>query len=315
MPPTDALSLGVSQCLLGAGVRYDGGNKANSFVLGLLAPHFNLVAVCPEVEAGMGIPRETVQLQAANEGLRMVGTESGTDHTVALSEFAIRRTEDLAEANLCGYIFKAGSPSCGLDVAVQGGNVATRAEGIFAGAVRAAFPDLPVIEESDLDDAPQREGFVERVFAYSRLARFFSKERSVGQLAMAHAQARFQLDAHNATAAAEIQELFKQANEISYEELCDRYRQRFMEALREPATVTRHFEVLKQIFTEIKPTLTPQETKELARGLQDYRLGTVPLSVPITLLRHHVRVKDNAHLNGHTYLEPEPRELLLRIQV
>lgn len=301
-------------------MRYDGGHKANSFVLSLLAPHFNLVGVCPEVESGMGVPREPVRLHGEGEALRLVGTESGTDHTDTMNAFSIRRVEELEEAGLCGYIFKAGSPSCGLEVPVvpEGaapGSPDNKAPGLFSGAVLRALPGLPVAEEGALGEARTREGFVEQVFAYSRLVLFFSRERSVGQLAMAHAQAKLQLDAHRPGAHAEIQQLFRRASEMAYAELCDEYRTLFMAELKEPSTVTQHFEVLKGIFAGMKAGLEPAVTKELARTLQDYRLGTVPFSVPLMLLRHYARVNDDAMLNGQTYLDPEPRELLLRVQV
>lgn len=318
MPARDALTLGVSQCLLGDGVRYDGGHKANSFVLNLLAPHFNLVGVCPEVESGMGVPREAVQLRADDESLRMVGTESGTDYTHSINSFSIRRVEELSEAGLCGYIFKSNSPSCGLEAPVAAEGAApghATGPGLFAGAVLRAFPDLPVAQEGALGDTRTREGFVEQVFAYSRLVLFFSRERSVGQLAMAHAQAKLQLDAHRPGAHAEIQQLFRRASEMTYAQLCDEYRTLFMAELSEPATVNQHFDVLKGIFAGMKAGLGPAVAKELARTLQDYRLGTVPLSVPLTLLRHYARVGDDPMLNGQTYLDPEPRELLLRVQV
>lgn len=313
MPPTEGLAIGVSQCLLGDPVRYDGGHKANSSVIDLLAPHFNLVPVCPEVESGMGVPREAVQLRSGESGLRMVGMETQLDYTDALSGFAIKQVADLAGSNLCGYVFKSKSPSCGLKVDVQDQD--GQASGLFAAEVVKAFPDLPVIEESELNQSLLREGFVERIFAYSRLALFFSQERSVGQLAMAHAQVKLQLDVHDPAVHEQIQQLFKRSAGMSYLALCDEYRSQFMEALREPATVPKHFEVLKGIFTHIKPTVEPPVIKDLARSLQDYRLGIVPLSVPLCLLRHYVRVKDLALLNGQTYLDPEPRELLLRIQI
>lgn len=309
----DKLKIGISQCLLGSQVRYDGGHKANAYVTEVLAPHFEWVPVCPEVEAGMGVPREPVKLQASDRGLRMAGTGSGTDHTDAMNEAAIRRIEDLAEAGLSGYILKSGSPSCGLEVKAEGSDEAVK--GLFAEALTNAFPSIPVIEETLLSDAEARQLWVEQVFAYSRLMLFMSKPRSVGQLAMAHAQAKLQLEAHVPGSFEEIAELFQQASSLSYEELCAEYLARFMEVLRKPATIAQHFATFKQVFEAVKPELETGAVKELARTLQDYRQATVPLSVPLMLLRHYVRVQENGLLDGQTYLEPGSRELLLRIQV
>jgi uncharacterized protein YbgA (DUF1722 family)/uncharacterized protein YbbK (DUF523 family) len=279
----------------------------------VLAPHFEWVPVCPEVEAGMGVPREPVKLQASDRGLRMAGTGSGTDYTDAMNEAAIRRIEDLADAGLSGYILKSGSPSCGLEVKAEGSDQTVK--GLFAEALTKAFPSIPVIEETLLSDAEARQLWVEQVFAYSRLMLFMSKPRSVGQLAMAHAQAKLQLEAHVPGSFEEIAELFQKASSLSYEELCAEYVVKFMEVMRKPATIAQHFATFKQVFEAIKPELETGAVKELARTLQDYRQATVPLSAPLMLLRHYVRVRENGLLDGQTYLEPGPRELLLRIQV
>lgn len=313
MPSDDKLKIGISQCLLGSQVRYDGGHKANPYVLEVLGPHFEWVPVCPEVEAGMGVPREPVKLKASEEGLRMAGTGSGTDYTDAMNESAIRKIEDLAEAELSGYILKSGSPSCGLDVQAEGSDETVK--GLFAEALTKAFPAIPVIEETLLADPAARQLWVEQVFAYSRQMQFMSKPRSVGQLAMAHAQAKLQLETHVPGSYEDLAKLFQQASQMSYEELCSEYLARFMEVMKKPATLAQHFDTFKQIFAAIKPELAPGAVKELARTLQDYRQAVLPLSVPLMLLRHYVRIQENGMLDGQTYLEPGPRELLLRPQV
>lgn len=313
MPSDDKLKIGISQCLLGSQVRYDGGHKANAYVLEVLAPHFEWVPVCPEVEAGMGVPREPVKLKASGEGLKMAGTSSGIDYTDQMNEVAIRRVEDLADAGLSGYILKSGSPSCGLEVQAEGSEETVK--GLFAEALTNAFPSIPVIEETQLAGSQARQLWVEQVFAYSRLMQFMSKPRSVGQLAMAHAQAKLQLEAHVPGSYEDIAELFKQASSLSYEELCAQYLARFMEVMQKPATIAQHFAAFKQVFEAIKPEVEPGVVKELARTLQDYRQAVLPLSVPLMLLRHYVRIQENGLLDGQTYLEPGPRELLLRPQV
>jgi uncharacterized protein YbbK (DUF523 family)/uncharacterized protein YbgA (DUF1722 family) len=307
------LRIGISQCLLGDQVRYDGGEKKSSFATELLGEVFALVPVCPEVGAGMGIPREPVKLVAAEDGARMVGAESGADRTQAMESFSIRKMEDLAEANLRGFILKSRSPSCGMDVVVEG--TAESQPGLFAKALTSRFPALPVVEETDLEDPALRQNFVERVFAFDRQNKFFSGERSVGQLVMSHAQTKLQLDVRGADLHAGVAEVFKRAPELSYAQLSDEYLARFMQALRVPATVSGHFTVMKTVFDGMKKTLEPAVQKELARSLQDYRLGNVPLAAPLMLLRHYVRVLEHPRFNQQTYLEPEPKELLLRTRV
>lgn len=306
------LKIGISQCLLGGEVRYDGTHKRNSFVVDLLGQFFSWVPVCPEVESGMGVPREPVKLKASEEGTRMVGVGTGADHTEALTRFTVNKIEDLEGVPLRGYILKSGSPSCGKEVPVEG---ADPAPGLFARALAERFPALPTVEETELADPAARQNFAERVFAYDRQQKFFGSQRSVGQLVMSHAQVKLQLDSHRPGLHEQVAETFKDAKDMSYEELGNRYLAAMMEALTVPATPAGHFAVLKTVFEAVKKEVEPAVAKELARALQDYRQGNVPLAVPLTLLRHYVRVQQHPMFNQQTYLEPEPKELLLRTQV
>lgn len=311
--PAETLKIGVSQCLIGDAVRYDGGDKLNHAVAERLGSHFELVPVCPEVEAGMGVPREAVKLQSSGSEIKMVGSSSGTDHTDTMKRYAVERVEELSGIELRGYVLKSRSPSCGLDVAVEGEESAT-ADGLFAAELTKAFPGLPVVQETDLAEDAKLQNFVEQMFAYDRQMMFMSQQRSVGQLVMSHAQTKLQLDAHSADAHDWVGEVFGQAAETSYEELCERYLARFMEAIATPVTQAGHMGVLKSVFTGIKSELEPAAQKEVARALQDYRQSVVPLAVPVTLLRHYVRLTEHPTFHMQTYLEPGPRELLLRTQ-
>lgn len=313
MPSDERLKIGISQCLLGERVRYDGGHKADLYVLELLRPHFELVPVCPEVEAGMGVPREPVELVSENGGLKMVGVSSGSDRTEAMNEFAIKRVEELAGARLCGYVFKSGSPSCGLKVEAEGAESSVK--GLFAEAVTKAIPGLPVIEEEEAASEEARQGWVERVFAFSRQMQFMSKTRSLGQLTMANVQAKLQVEAHAPGSFDALFRLIKESKAASWEEMSQNYLVAFMKVLEKPVTPARHFETMKQVFDGIKPGLEANVVKELARLLQDYRQGNLPFGVPLMLLRHYVRIQEHSTLNGQTYLEPGPRELLLRTRV
>lgn len=309
--PSDKLRIGVSRCLVGDAVRYDAGHKLSNVLVDRLGPHYELVSVCPEVESGMGTPREAVELESSDEGVRMVGTSSGTDHTENLIAYAVDKVEELADVALRGYVLKSRSPSCGLDVPVHG-DPEQAGKGLFAAELTKRFPDLPVVEETDLADEAKLQNFVERMHAYDRQMTFMSQERSVGQLVMSHAQARLQLDSHDLQAHGRVGEVFKQASEVSYAELCDRYLSAFMEAIATPATQAGHMEVLKAVFTGIKADLEPAAAKEVARSLQEYRQSVVPLAVPLTLLRHYVRTSEHPVFHMQTYLEPGPRELMLR---
>ncbi|MDQ4148552.1 MAG: DUF523 and DUF1722 domain-containing protein [Actinomycetota bacterium] len=310
----ERLRLGVSVCLLGENVRHDGGHKRNTLVTDLLGPHFEWVPVCPEVEAGMSVPREPVHLERSGEGVRMVGNDSGTDHTEAMTELSSERSAQLSEADLRGYIFKSGSPSCGLEkVPIKEGEEYARGRGMFAEAVVRRVPHLPMIEAESLSDPRAREGFIERVFTYHRLSVFFGKQRSVGQVAMFHAQAKLQLEAHAPGVHSEMVKMFSEG--LGFDVLKDRYMGAFMQALGEPLSVKSHFDTMRQVANELRGVVEAPVLKEIGVALQEYRKGHLPLAVPLTLLRHYVRLNEAPRFNGQTYLEPEPGELLLRTQL
>jgi FdhD protein len=168
------LRIGISSCLLGDEVRFDGGHKRDAPLLEAFAPHVEWVRVCPEVEIGMGVPREPVRLVQSGAELRMIAVHTGTDHTEAMREFAARRVQALAAMDLRGYVLKSDSPSCGLHGVkvfdVNGGDAepARRGTGLFAAALTSAFPDLPIAEERQLADPASRASFLDRVMAYDR---------------------------------------------------------------------------------------------------------------------------------------------------
>jgi uncharacterized protein YbbK (DUF523 family)/uncharacterized protein YbgA (DUF1722 family) len=304
------IRIGISSCLLGERVRYDGDHKRNSVLTGLTGP-IEWIEVCPEVESGMGVPREPVRLVASPAGTLMVGTESGTDYTPSVSEYIPKRLEELAERELSGYVLKSRSPSCGLDgVPIQGSD--ETGSGLFAAALVERFPALPVAEENDLEDPSKREGFFERVHAYRRIRDYLVKERSVGQLAMFHAQSRLQLEAHTPGGYEQMSRVFAEGAGLSYFELGDQYLNAFMKAIAEPVPVARHFDMLRQIVAELKGTVDPGALKEIALTVQEYKRGNAPLAAPVVLIRNYVRLHDLHSLNGQTYLEPGPGELILR---
>jgi uncharacterized protein YbbK (DUF523 family)/uncharacterized protein YbgA (DUF1722 family) len=317
MPPEEpSLKLGVSECLLGTSVRHDGGHKRNPFVVDVMGPFVEWVKVCPEVEAGLGVPREAAHLEDSDRGVRMVTNSSGVDHTDKLRQFADRRVEELAEADLSGFVFKSGSPSCGLQIAIQTPEGEERpGRGLFAEALLKRLPGLPAAEEGDLADPSKRQGFVERAYAYRRLVDYSKNERSVGQFAMFHAQGRLQVEAHSPESYSELTEFISGAKGLSWDELCTQYLSRFMDAISTPVTQSRHYEVMRDVAGELKADLDQAAYKEIAFALQDYRKGNLPLGVPLTLIRHYVRLFESPRFNGQGYLEPGPKELMLRVEV
>jgi len=314
------LRLGVSRCLLGEEVRFDGGHKRDPFLIDLLGRYVEYVSVCPEVEVGMGIPREPVRLEGDPEDPRMVGVRSGTDHTDSMHAYARRRVRELAKTeDLCGFILKKGSPSCGLErVKVYpraGGAPARTGTGLFARALTALDPLLPVEEEGRLHDPVLRENFIERVFAYRRWKDFLSERYSVGRLVAFHTAHKFLILSHSPRHYTEMGRRVAGAKTAGAEAAKAGYGDLFMRAVAVRTTVRKHTNVLQHMAGFFKRDLDGASRAELAGVIGDYREGLVPLVVPITLIRHHARRTGQTYLLGQVYLDPHPKELMLRNHV
>jgi uncharacterized protein YbgA (DUF1722 family)/uncharacterized protein YbbK (DUF523 family) len=308
------IRIGISACLLGDQVRFDGGHKRDQFLTDTLGRFVEWIRVCPEVEMGLGTPRETLRLVRVGGTLRMITTRTGTDHTDAMNAWARRRTAELAEEDLCGYVLKKDSPSCGMErVKVYGaGQQQERSgRGLFATMLLERFPHLPVEEEGRLSDPKLRENFVERVFAYRRLKDLFENRWSAGRLVSFHAAHKMALLAHSTTSYQELGRIVAAAGTMAKPELRKAYESLFMATMTKIATSARHCNVLMYMAGHLKHLVDAESRRELRDSIESYRRGHVPLVVPVTLLRHHVRVHDVAYLAGQTYLEPHPHELML----
>ena len=312
-----SIRIGISSCLLGCNVRYDGGHKRDDFLVGTFAKWVRWLPVCPEVEVGMGTPRESVRLLRDGAELRMVAPKSGTDWTAAMRDYAHRRVAALAAEDLCGYVLKKDSPSCGMErVKIYGVGMPTRSgRGLFAAALLERFPDLPVEEEGRLNDPQLRDNFVERVFAYRRLKDLFAPRWRLGDLVAFHTAHKLQLLAHSPQGYRELGRVVAAAKGRDRDELVREYSAGFMAALRVIATPRRNTNVLQHILGYFKKVLDAPSRAELVALIADYQGGLVPLIVPVTLIRHHVRRHAVAYLAGQTYLEPHPKELMLRNHV
>ena len=312
------LRIGISACLLGQQVRYDGGHKRDRFLTDTFGLFVEWVPVCPEVEAGFGTPREAMRLVDDDGRLRLVTVKTGIDLTGQLERFARRRVEQLGADDLSGYVLKKDSPSCGVErVKVYNAHAAPSrsGQGLFAAALCARYPHLPVEEEGRLSDARLRENFVERVFAYRRLRELFTGRWTVGGLVRFHTAHKLTLMAHSVVAYRELGRLVAAASTAKRSDLEGDYTRRFMTALAALATPRRHTNVLQHMAGYLKTVLDADSKAELQGAIEDYHRGLVPLIVPITLLRHHIRHHGVAYLAGQTYLEPHPRELMLRNHV
>lgn len=316
--PADRLRLGISACLLGQEVRFDGGHKRDDFLTRILGPHVEWVPVCPEVEMGLGTPRETLRLVRDDGRIRMMTTRTGIDHTDGMNQWSGVRLEELARENLSGYVLKKDSPSCGMErVKTYGGAgmPARDGRGLFASALLQRLPLLPVEEEGRLTDASLRENFIERVFGYRRLRALFQPRWTAGAVVRFHTAHKMALLAHSTTAYHELGRLVAGAGAADRNSLRREYEALFMRTMAIPATRARHTNVLHHMAGHLKTLVDGGSRAELAACIDDYRRGFVPLIVPVTLIRHHVRRFGVEYLDGQIYLDPHPRELMLRNHV
>ncbi|MCA8959289.1 MAG: DUF1722 domain-containing protein [Planctomycetes bacterium] len=314
----DEIRIGISACLLGERVRFDGGHKRDGFLTGTLGEFVTFVPVCPEVAIGLGTPREAIRLVRSDRGTRLVGVKSGEDHTEPMRRYSQKRTRELANADLDGFIVKRDSPTCGLErvrVYDQNGSPTKSGRGLFTEALIDASPLLPVEEEGRLCDPKLRESFFERVFAYRRVRSLFRARWSIGDLVRFHTREKMFLLAHHEPSYRELGRIVAGAKQTPRAELRTRYEELFMQALGRKATARKNTNVLQHMLGHLKDLVDGDDRRELVECIEEYRRGMIPLVVPVTLLRHHVRRHSIDYLSGQTYLEPHPKELMLRNHV
>lgn len=312
------IRLGISSCLLGEKVRHDGGHKRDAYLVETFGRFVEWVPVCPEVEMGLSTPRETLRLVRIDGDVRMVMPKTGADHTDAMYDFARRRASELEKEDLCGYVLKKASPSCGMErvrVYDSHGVPAKSGRGLFAEVLIEHFPNLPVEEEGRLTDLRLRENFIERVFAYRRLRRLFTGRWKLGELVAFHTAHKLLLMAHSPRAYASLGRMVAEGKLMQHSELRLRYEAGFMAALAEMATTRRQTNVLQHVVGYLRPHLDEASRGELRSLIEDYRRGLVPLVVPLTLIRYFLRRFPIPYLSDQVYLEPHPRELMLRNHV
>jgi uncharacterized protein YbgA (DUF1722 family)/uncharacterized protein YbbK (DUF523 family) len=301
--------VGVSSCLLGEKVRYNGGHSRSRFLTDALGPYVEWVRYCPEMEIGLGTPRETLRL---TDDHRLVNRSGTRDHTAAMAALPI-------PADLDGYVFKAKSPSCGIHgiprYRADGVVVGRGGKGLFAERLMAACPLLPVEDEGRLNDAMLREAFVERVFARARLRELFDGGWRPRDLVGFHTRHKLQILAHDPVLYREAGRVVAEAGTRPQEETEAAYRQVFGEAMSRKATRGRHTNALHHAFGQVGESLDDRRRHDVVDKIEAYRRGEIPLSVPIALLSHHAAGDGVAWAADQTYLAPFPAELGLRNHV
>ena len=315
---TDKIKLGISTCLLGEPVRYDGGHKWDRFLTDTLGNYVDFVPVCPEVECGLGTPREAMHLVGDPSSPRLVTVRSGVDHTERMLSWARRRVAELEQEDLCGFIFKSKSPSSGMErVKVYGpsGSAASTGVGLFARAFMEHFPLLPVEEEGRLHDPRLRENFIEAIFTLKRWREMRQSQGGRGALVDFHTRHKLLLRAHSLEHLRLLGKLVAQASSLAVAELYERYQKLLLEALGRKTTTRKNTDVLYHLMGHFKKDLSADEKQELREIIDQYHRGLVPLIVPVTLINHYVRKYDEPYLKGQWYLHPHPIELQLRNHV
>lgn len=310
------IRIGVSSCIIGEEVRWNGGHARQRYLTDVLGEFTEYVPVCPELEVGMGVPRPTVRLVRDGDEVRMIDPKNEIDWTAAMKRYSRQRAADLAQSDLCGFVLKKDSPTCGLmrvKVFHEGGQGSSKdGQGLFATALLQRYPHLPLEEEGRLNDPHIRENFVERVFAYRRLKDLFGPRWTIGKVVAFHTREKLLLRAHDEVRYRELGRLVANAASIPRAAFKDDYMDRYMSALSRQATVAKHTNVLQHSVGFLRRAGDEAGRREMQEAIEDYRKGLVPLVVPTTLLRHLARRHDEAILLESSYLNAHPKELMLR---
>ncbi len=312
--PAAPIRIGISACLLGERVRYDGGHRLDTYIRDTLGGYFGFIPLCPEVAIGLGVPRPTLRLVGDPAAPRAVGVvDPTTDVTDALITYGRQMHRELPA--LAGYLWKARSPSCGMErvkVYPAAGAPPRAGRGLFAATLMQARPLLPMEEEGRLGDPRLRENFIERVFAYHRWQQLVAGGYTAADLVAFHSRHKLVLMSHGIEQYRALGRLVAAAGTTPLEALANDYATIFMAALRRPATRLRHTNVLHHLLGYLKRQLDGADKAELLETIERYRQGKLPLVAPITLLQRHFRRHPHAYVAEQYYLQPYPPELELR---
>ncbi len=311
----EKIKLGISSCLLGNKVRFDGGHKFDPFLVNILGQYVEYVPVCPEVESGFPVPREAFRLVGDPERPRLLTRQSGVDATPRMERWIAGKLPPLEKAGLCGFIFKSRSPSSGMErvkVYNDKGMAEKKGVGIFARALMERLPLLPVEEEGRLQDIGLRENFIERIFAYRRWRALVGGGATAGRLVDFQRRHKYLLMAHSPELARRLGKLVAAAGTRPLGGILAEYEELFMAALKQKATVRKNVNVLQHMLGYFKKQLDDFDKREMLGLIEKYHQNLVPLIVPVSLLKHYIDKFQEPYLKDQYYLDPHPLELKLR---
>ena len=308
------IRVATSSCLLGEEVRFNGGHKHNGYLTKTLARYFELIPFCPEVAIGLGVPRPPIRLVRDGGQVRAVGVADRTlDVTEDLVEYG--RTVSATLDDVSGYILKRASPSCGMErvkIYSEKGMPVESGAGLFAQTIMHERPLLPTEEEGRLMDPVLRENFIERVFVYHRWLSMCRTGLTPAGLVDFHTRHKFSILAHDEVAYRELGQIVAGAGTASLPQLAESYATSLMTAMKKRATRKLHSNVLMHIMGFLKDRIDKDDKTELLEIFEKYRHGQLPLIVPVTLLKHHLRRHPDPYISRQYYLQPHPEELMLR---
>lgn len=310
------IPVGISSCLLGEQVRYDGGHKNNEYIRQTLGQYFDFRAFCPEVASGMSIPRPTIQLRYSEHGIRSVGVKDHRMDVTDQIQSACAQQQWLNE--MCGYILKKDSPSCGMERVriYRDNNYADRTgTGLFAQFIKDRYPLLPMEEEGRLGDPHLRENFIQRVYVFYRWKKLISEPITEQRLTDFHARHKLIAMSHDQNKAKALGRLLANSEKTALETIAAEYINGLMNCLRIVATRGNHVNVLQHIQGYLKKSLDKDDKAELKETVDRYQQGQLPLIVPITLLRHHFRRQPDKFIGQSYYMSPYPEEISLLNQI
>ena len=312
------IPLGISSCLLGERVRFDGGHKNNRYIQDSLGEYFSFRTFCPEMAIGLGVPRQTIRLVDIDGSVNAVGVKDDSlNVTDALSDIAHEQNHWLQD--IFGYIVKKGSPSCGMErVKIYKNGIPfpkPESAGLYTQTLMQNFPNLPVEEEGRLGDPHLRENFIQRVFIYKRWSDMCNAGLSWTQLHDFHARHKYIFFSHHQELGRALGRELSQKIVDSVDAYAETYLPKMMEILKITAKRSNHVNVLEHIRGYLKHELEKDDKKELSDCIENYRLGLLPLIVPITLLKHHFLKHPNTYIERSHYFEPHPHQLMLLNQL
>jgi uncharacterized protein YbgA (DUF1722 family)/uncharacterized protein YbbK (DUF523 family) len=314
----DIIRIGVSACLLGNKVRYDGGHKHDRFITDTLGHFVEYVPVCPEVECGLPVPREAMRLVGDVEAPRLVTIQTRMDLTKQMTTWAEKRVKELEKETLCGFIFKSKSPSSGMErvkVFNEKGMPVKKGRGLFAAAFMKHFPLIPCEDDGRLHDPVLRENFIQRIFVFRSWRRILGRAISMKNLVDFHTRHKLLIMAHSVELYREMGRLVAGHPSMSTVERYENYEILLMKALALRATVKKDSNVLMHMMGYFKERLSSDEKQELLEIIELFQKGHYPLIVPLTLINHYVRKYGEPYLEKQVYLKPHPVELNLRNHV